>query len=116
MINESRLRKVEARAPKDYGEIEFTRVIVEPGEAGGPPKTIGAFNRTRSIRGGCIIEEFAEPYPAADTLADEMIVTRRILRRDQVQTIELFDPPVPELLLPKDIDGEAVERYRRQSR
>jgi hypothetical protein len=111
-INETRLRKAEARAPQPFEEREVLIVIVDPSETfGGTPR--GVYRRTRSIPGGSIEESFEEPLLAAETLPPEMMVTRRYLRRGGISTVELFDPPIPESKLPSEIDGEAVERNRR---
>jgi hypothetical protein len=109
-ISNSRLRNVEARAPKPFETMTFQHVIVDANPIpGGPPIERGVCRRTRLIPGGSIEEEFAEPYPKASKLPDEMVVRHRYRRGVH----ELFDPPIPESQLPAEADQDAVERYRR---
>lgn len=106
-ISESRLRKVEASAPKPHKTLVFLQSIVEPNPDGGEPIECGVLSRTKTIPGGSLVEVFAEPWPDADALPEEMMV----FGRNRGRISEWFFPPIPETQLPDAVDPVAVARY-----
>ena len=103
------MRAIEARAPKPHETLIMLRTVVEPNPDGGEPIECGVLDRTKTIPGGSIQEQFNEPWPDADSLPDEMI----IYLRHRGRCSEKFDPPIPESQLPDTVDPVAVARYYR---